>query len=94
MALSSWILGIIVSFTVSSAILISLSSSPARAAGDDSDADKTREEQVAERAKRRQYPGGPDESDLKVQNPLPTPTRKIAPAVDDEKSESAAATED
>lgn len=84
----SWI----VAALISSTILISLSATPVRAA--DEEADKSREEQIAERAKRRQYPGGSDESDLKVQNPLPVPTRKIAPAVEEERSESASQGED
>ncbi|MBX2988888.1 MAG: hypothetical protein KF802_13450 [Bdellovibrionaceae bacterium] len=50
-----------------------------------------REEEISQRAKRRVYPGGPDAGDLRVQNPLPTPVRKVAPAVEDEKPESSAA---
>lgn len=46
-------------------------------------ASEARDEEIAARAKRHLYPGGPDESDLKVQNPLPVPTRKVAPTVDE-----------
>lgn len=56
-------------------------------------AEKARDEEVAQRAKQRQYPGGPDESDLKLQNPLPTPVRKIAPTVEDEQKPESAETE-
>ncbi len=41
------------------------------------------QEEIQERAKRRVYPGGQDEADLKVQAQLLSPTRKIAPVVED-----------
>jgi hypothetical protein len=41
------------------------------------------DEQVQERAKRRQYAGGQDESDLKVQVQVATPTRKVAPTTEE-----------
>ncbi len=41
------------------------------------------QEEIQERAKRRVYPGGQDEADLKVQTQLISPTRKIAPVVED-----------
>lgn len=53
--------------------------------------DPVKEKEIVQRVKRRQFPGGVDEADLKVQTPLPTPVRKIAPSADDEKSESALA---
>lgn len=46
--------------------------------------DEKRDEQVALRAKRRQYPGGPDESDLKVQAQLVAPVRKMNPVITDD----------
>ncbi len=45
--------------------------------------DSAREEEIAQRAKRRIYPGGKDESELKVQPALTKPTRKINPSVDE-----------
>lgn len=47
-----------------------------------------RDEEVATRAKRRAYPGGADEGELKVQDPLPVPTRKVSPIFEDQQSES------
>lgn len=44
---------------------------------------EARDEQISVRAKHRDYPGGADESDLKVQNPMPTPVRKIAPTLEE-----------
>ncbi len=41
------------------------------------------QEEIQERAKRRNYPGGQDESDLKVQVQVLSPTRKVAPVVED-----------
>ena len=41
------------------------------------------QEEIQERAKRRAYPGGQDESDLKVQAQVLSPTRKVAPVVED-----------
>ena len=41
------------------------------------------QEEIQERAKRRVYPGGQDESDLKVQAQVLSPTRKVAPVVED-----------
>lgn len=52
-------------------------------------AENDRDEQVAARAKSRMYPGGPDERDLKVQDPLPVPTRKMAPIAEEPRDESA-----
>lgn len=46
-------------------------------------AENDRDEQVAARAKGRMYPGGADEKDLKVQDPLPVPTRKVAPVAEE-----------
>lgn len=41
--------------------------------------DEAREAEVAHRAKKRLYPGGRDEEDLKVQSQLVVPSRKLAP---------------
>lgn len=41
------------------------------------------DEQVQEKVKRRYYPGGQDESDLKVQVQVVTPVRKMAPVMDE-----------
>ena len=49
---------------------------------------EARDEEVAQRAKHRQYQGGADESELRVQNPLPNPVRKVTPTLE-EKNESA-----
>lgn len=45
--------------------------------------DSAREEEIAQRAKKKIYPGGKDESELKVQPALIKPTRKITPTVDE-----------
>lgn len=45
--------------------------------------DDAKEAEIAQRAKRKIYPGGQDESELKVQPSLVKPTRKIAPTVDE-----------
>lgn len=41
--------------------------------------DEAREAEIAQKAKKRLYPGGRDEEDLKVQSQVSTPTRKLAP---------------
>ncbi|WP_347359585.1 hypothetical protein [Bdellovibrio sp.] len=41
--------------------------------------DEARETEIATKAKKRLYPGGRDEEDLKVQSQLSTPPRKLAP---------------
>lgn len=41
--------------------------------------DEAREAEIAQRAKKRLYPGGRDEEDLKVQSQVSTPSRKLAP---------------
>lgn len=41
--------------------------------------DEAREAEIAQKAKKRLYPGGRDEEELKVQSQLSTPTRKVAP---------------
>ncbi len=41
------------------------------------------QEEIQERAKRRIYPGGQDETDLKVQVQVLSPNRKVAPVVED-----------
>ncbi|MEN0059267.1 MAG: hypothetical protein AAGB31_10575 [Bdellovibrio sp.] len=41
--------------------------------------DEAKEAAIAQRAKKRLYPGGRDEEDLRVQNQLTTPIRKVAP---------------
>ena len=41
--------------------------------------DESREAEVAQKAKKRLYPGGRDEEELKVQSQLVTPSRKLAP---------------
>lgn len=45
--------------------------------------DEAKEEEIAQKAKRKIYPGGQDESELKVQPSLAKPTRKIAPTVEE-----------
>lgn len=59
-----------------------------------SEADKARDEEIAQRAKLRQYPGGHDESDLKLQSPPPAPTRKVAPAAEEPEKPEPGASED
>lgn len=44
--------------------------------------DAQREAEVAMKAKKRLYPGGRDEEDLRVQSQLTTPVRKMAPQAD------------
>ncbi|WP_374032218.1 hypothetical protein [Bdellovibrio bacteriovorus] len=41
--------------------------------------DEAREAEIAMKAKKRLYPGGRDEEELKVQSQLATPARKLAP---------------
>ena len=41
------------------------------------------QEEIQERAKRRTYAGGQDETDVKVQVQVLSPTRKVAPVVED-----------
>ncbi len=41
--------------------------------------DEAREAEIAQRAKKRLYPGGRDEEDLKVQSQIVVPVRKLAP---------------
>lgn len=41
--------------------------------------DEAKEAEIALKAKKRLYPGGRDEEDLKVQSQLTTPPRKLAP---------------
>jgi hypothetical protein len=41
--------------------------------------DEVREAELAQKAKKRLYPGGRDEEDLRVQAELLTPTRKVTP---------------
>ncbi|HRO67197.1 MAG TPA: hypothetical protein PL182_06515 [Pseudobdellovibrionaceae bacterium] len=53
-------------------------------------AENDRDEEVAARAKHRMYPGGADEGDLKVQDPLPVPVRKVIPVVEEPRDESSA----
>lgn len=50
-------------------------------------AENDRDEEVALRAKRKIYPGGPDEGELRVQDPLPVPTRKISPVIQEPEDE-------
>lgn len=59
-----------------------------------SEAERARDEEIAQKVKTRQYPGGRDESDLKLQTPMPTPTRKVAPPTDDEQKPETGGTED
>lgn len=71
-------------------VLLGLVSSTVRAADLDP-SELARDEEVARRAKQRAYPGGPDESDLKVQVGTPAPVRRMAPQVETAVSESAEA---
>ena len=41
--------------------------------------DEAKESELQQKAKKRLYPGGRDEGDLKVQAQLMTPARKLAP---------------
>lgn len=43
--------------------------------------DETKEAEVTQIARKRLYPGGKDESDLKVQTELTNPVRKITPSL-------------
>ena len=47
--------------------------------------DRARNDEIAQKAKQKAYPGGRDESDLRVQNPLPQPVRKMTPSADEDK---------
>ncbi|MBL7670893.1 MAG: hypothetical protein JNM39_10445 [Bdellovibrionaceae bacterium] len=54
------------------------------ASGVPANLDAKNESEVVQKIRSRSYRGGSDESDLKVQNQLLKPTRKIAPTVEDE----------
>lgn len=41
--------------------------------------DEAKEAEIATKAKKRLYPGGRDEEDLKTQSSVTTPIRKVAP---------------
>ena len=41
--------------------------------------DEAKEAEIAQKVKKREYPGGRDEGDLKVQSQVITPIRKLAP---------------
>ncbi len=41
--------------------------------------DEAKEAEIAVKAKKRLYPGGKDEEELKVQSQLTTPVRKVSP---------------
>ncbi|HWU42269.1 MAG TPA: hypothetical protein VN132_02485 [Bdellovibrio sp.] len=41
--------------------------------------DESKEAEIAKKVKKREYPGGRDEGDLKVQSQVITPVRKLAP---------------
>lgn len=43
--------------------------------------DEAKEAEIAQKARKRQYPGGRDESDLKVQTQMTNPVRKMAPTL-------------
>ena len=51
--------------------------------------DESREAELAQRAKKRLYPGGRDEGDLKVQAQVTNPTRKLAPQAEIQNEEPA-----
>jgi hypothetical protein len=41
--------------------------------------DESRELEIRQKVKKRQFPGGKDEGDLKIQEIISTPSRKVAP---------------
>lgn len=51
--------------------------------------DESKEAELAQRAKKRLYPGGRDEGDLKVQAQVTNPTRKLAPQAEIQNEEPA-----
>lgn len=59
-------------------------------AADEGSVQDPREIEINRRAKRRLYPGGPDENDIRVQVGTPAPSRKMAPSVEEEPSETTA----
>ncbi len=84
-----------IGFILKSLILVALSGPPQVFAEDRepaavSSANDPDEIELTQKVKSRSYNGGSDESDLKVQNQLTKPTRKIAPTTEDS-SEPAAA---
>ena len=48
-----------------------------------SDANSASEQELIQKVRTRSYPGGSDESDLKVQSQLSKPIRKISPTTED-----------
>ncbi len=63
------------------AILTSALTAASIATGQTQDAqvDEAREAEISQKVKKRLYPGGRDEEDLRVQAELVTPSRKMAP---------------
>ncbi|WP_413558298.1 hypothetical protein [Bdellovibrio sp. HCB209] len=51
--------------------------------------DESKEAELAQRAKKRLYPGGRDEGDLKVQAQVTNPPRKLAPQAEIQNEEPA-----
>jgi hypothetical protein len=56
---------------------------PALAVEDAVKVDQEQEGELAQKVKKRDYPGGKDESEVKVQATLSKPTRKISPTVEE-----------
>lgn len=46
---------------------------------DEAQYDEAKDAEISMKARKRLYPGGRDEEDLKIQAQLATPTRKLAP---------------
>lgn len=47
--------------------------------GEDPQYDEAHEAEITQKVKKRLYPGGRDEEDLKVQSQITNPVRKLAP---------------
>lgn len=69
-------LGILI-FSLMSVMAVSYAHAEEVLAG--SQYDEAKEAELQQKAKKRLYPGGRDEGDLKVQAQLMTPARKLAP---------------
>ena len=70
----------LVSFLLSFSLVVSVTrNAHAQDASGEPQYDEAREAEIAQKAKKRIYPGGRDEEELKVQAQVVTPVRKVAP---------------
>lgn len=73
----TWIRVFLVFSLLSSMVALNAGSQEGEPAGPQYD--EAHEAEITQKAKKRLYPGGRDEEDLKVQSQVSTPIRKLAP---------------